>query len=133
MGRRSRPNNDFPGLWPNIRKSIRILRQAHRLNQEELADRIGVLRTTVTNIETGNANTTIEQLYAIAHVFNMDVSALLPTMDDAMQEPKNPETLLEELAACILSASEGNESSMVQAEEIARRILKERELTDAKD
>lgn len=128
MGRKSRPRNDFPSLWPNVRRSVRILRQAHRINQEELAERIGVLRTTVTNIESGHQKTTLEQLYAIARELGVDVWALLPTIEDAAREYRTKEQDLEELAACVLAAADGNQAAMAQAEAMAKRILPDLEM-----
>ena len=113
----------FPGLWPEIRKSIRIIRNAHRVNQETLASLIGVERTTITNIETGASGTTIETIYAIAQALGVDVFAILPPMEDASREYKTDAERLEDLAACVLGAAKGNQASMAQAELIAARVL----------
>lgn len=55
---------------------IRDLRAERGLNQEELAEKVGVFRTYMSRIETGAANPTLTMIYALADALGVDVVAL---------------------------------------------------------
>ena len=52
-----------------IRNSIRELRAAREMTQQELADRIGLTRQTVIAIEGDKYSPSLETAFRIAHVF----------------------------------------------------------------
>ncbi|WP_263378874.1 helix-turn-helix transcriptional regulator [Granulicella paludicola] len=54
---------------PGISNSIRDLRAAHTMTQQDLADRIGVTRQTVIAIEQDKYSPSLEVAFRIAHVF----------------------------------------------------------------
>jgi len=55
-----------------IRNAIRRLRfDHHEMNQQELADRIGVTRQTVNAIENGKYSPSLEVAFRIAEVFGV--------------------------------------------------------------
>ena len=62
-------------------KKIKILREAQHLTQEELANRLGVGRTTVTMWETGSNTPPTKYLMAIAQALNCTVDTLLNDTD----------------------------------------------------
>jgi transcriptional regulator with XRE-family HTH domain len=68
---------------------IRKLREATGMNQQRLADLLGVLRTTVSQIENGEREISAEELKKLAAIFN--VSA-----DNLLNLEKEPEVILEE-------------------------------------
>lgn len=47
-------------------KNLRRIRQAQGLSQTQLADKAGVSQPTVSKLENGNLNATLENIYAIA-------------------------------------------------------------------
>ena len=53
------------------------LRKIHNLSQEELADRIGVTRQTLSKYETGESLPDIEKCVAVANVFDVSVDDLV--------------------------------------------------------
>lgn len=53
-------------------------RQELRLKQQELADTIGISRTTLANIETGRQSIPLERVRPLAAALNMTVDDLLP-------------------------------------------------------
>lgn len=55
---------------------IRDLRAERGLNQEELAEKVGVFRTYMSRIETGAANPTLTLIYALADALGVSVIEL---------------------------------------------------------
>jgi len=49
-------------LAQRLAESLRALRQTHGLTQEQMARRLGVSRPTLTRLESGSQNTTLETL-----------------------------------------------------------------------
>lgn len=64
------------GEW--IGFSVRERREALCLSQQQLADAVGLMRTSITNIEKGRQVTTIEHLYALGAALQCDPRELLP-------------------------------------------------------
>lgn len=58
---------------------IRSRRERMRLTQGELARRVGMTRTSITNIENGKQKVQLHTLYAIASVLEVSPQALLPS------------------------------------------------------
>lgn len=58
-------------------EKIRLIRNENRLSQEELADRLGVSRQTVSKWELGNAYPEIDKLIAISNVYQVSIDYLL--------------------------------------------------------
>ncbi|WNO83030.1 helix-turn-helix transcriptional regulator [Streptococcus suis] len=56
---------------------IKTLRKQAGLSQQELADKIGVLRETISNWERGVSRTNVENIERIATFFQVPVSDLL--------------------------------------------------------
>ena len=69
-----------------VGKKIRMARQAVGLNQEELADKVDLQRTSITNIEAGNQKVQIYTLYKISEALRKPMISLLP------QDTQNSET-----------------------------------------
>jgi transcriptional regulator with XRE-family HTH domain len=71
-----------------IAEKVKMARQAANLSQAELADKIGMKRTSITNIENGQQKIQIYTLYLISEVLHLPVFALLPT-SDSLELDKN--------------------------------------------
>ena len=72
---------------------IKNLRSAGRLKQEALASRVGLSRTSITNIEGGKQRILIDQLYAIADALSVEPCRLLPArsqLNGSKGIPPNP-------------------------------------------
>jgi transcriptional regulator with XRE-family HTH domain len=67
--------NDF---YTTIGTNIRTIRKARGMSQEQLAAGIGLLRTSVANIEAGRQRVPLHTLEPIAAALNVTVGALLP-------------------------------------------------------
>jgi len=75
----------------DIGKNIKKLREARKLTQEELAEKLFVTRQTVSNYETGRSRPDLDMLMSIAQVLETDVSSVLygpPVPPDRGREVK---------------------------------------------
>ena len=64
------------GDFPNVFKFLRL---REKLSQQELADKIGVAKSTISMYENGNREPDFEMLEKIADFFNVDMNYLLGT------------------------------------------------------
>lgn len=84
-------------LYGRIGKLVRAKREQAKLTQEELAQEVGLTRTSITNIEQGRQKIQIHTLYEIADALKIPPYALLPPF--AKRQPKAVEDhLLREYA-----------------------------------
>lgn len=60
-----------------FRDNLSSLRKLHQLSQEELAERIGVSRQTISKYETGEALPDIEKCRTLAEVFDVSLDDLV--------------------------------------------------------
>ncbi len=65
-------------IYPQVGQKMRKLRMERRLSQKDLAQAIGLSRTSVVNIERGRQKILLHTLYDIADVFEVPVTELLP-------------------------------------------------------
>ena len=56
-----------------IKNNIPILRSQHKITQEELAKAIGVTRATISSVEKGNYNPSLELAFKLARFFNENI------------------------------------------------------------
>jgi transcriptional regulator with XRE-family HTH domain len=79
---------------PPIGERLRAERQAHALSLRDLADRLGVSPSLISQIETGRARPSVSTLYAIANELNVSLDDLLFLDADrggAGMEPRSSE------------------------------------------
>src|SRR2546426_5932917 len=71
---------------------IRIadLRNASKLTQAELAERIGSARTSITNLERGRQQMPLHQLLRISEVLQVDLKDLIPSRDEVQSQERIP-------------------------------------------
>lgn len=69
-------------LWCAIGETIREARGRAHLTQAMLAEAIGVVRTSIVNIEKGRQRLPIDLLYDIADVLGVEATELLPRNAD---------------------------------------------------
>lgn len=72
-------------LYKAIGERIKACRTQARVTQKQLADEIGVERTSITNIESGLQKLPIHQLYRICQALKVDPFDLLPSVEDVQQ------------------------------------------------
>lgn len=77
-------------VYEALGRRIQAARVQARCTQEELARRIGMTRTTITNIERGQQRIQIHTLYAIAEALSVTPEALLPSPKSQGFDDLNP-------------------------------------------
>lgn len=76
-------------LYKEIGKRIRETRELKNINQEELANSIGLSRTSITNIEKGRQKLLVHTLINIAKELSIDVETLLPSYKEPFTKVLN--------------------------------------------
>lgn len=66
-------------LYQSIGSNIRLKRGEKFLNQADLAERVGLTRTSIVNIEQGRQHPTIHLLWRIAEALDTNLFELIPT------------------------------------------------------
>jgi putative transcriptional regulator len=61
---------------PRIRNTVRELRAAHGMTQQDLADKIGLTRQTVIAIEQDKYSPSLETAFRIAEVFGVSLEGV---------------------------------------------------------
>ncbi len=62
---------------PNIAKNIKSLREAQKMTQADLADRVGVTGATISTYEVGTRMPSYEVLISLAQIFHVSTDNLL--------------------------------------------------------
>jgi transcriptional regulator with XRE-family HTH domain len=62
---------------PNIAKNIKSLREAQKMTQAELAERVGVTGATISTYEVGTRMPSYDVLIALAQIFHVSTDNLL--------------------------------------------------------
>lgn len=78
-------------LYSIIGERIRKEREGIGFNQGELAEAVGLLRTSITNIEAGRQRLPIHVLYKIASELGVSVTCLLPEKEEVQTCPTTTE------------------------------------------
>jgi transcriptional regulator with XRE-family HTH domain len=68
----------IPKIYTQIGKCIEMARKAANVDQETLAHKLGLTRTSVSNFENGKQRIQIDTLYRIAAYLGIDARDLLP-------------------------------------------------------
>lgn len=65
-------------VYKIIGKRIKLAREKLGMSQDDLAVQVGVLRTSITNLEAGRQKLPLEGLYQVAEVLQIKIKDLLP-------------------------------------------------------
>jgi transcriptional regulator with XRE-family HTH domain len=76
-------------LYRQIGERLKRRREELGLKQGQLAEAVGLLRTSITNIESGRQRPPIHLLYALCVALNLEVGEVLP----ASEEVSRPSTV----------------------------------------
>lgn len=87
---------EMDDLYAQFGRQLRAARSEARLTQQEVAERVGLTRTSVTNIERGMQHISLRQLYLLAAAVGLHPAQLLPDPEEAA-EGVLPEPALREL------------------------------------
>lgn len=91
------------------------VRRGRRVSQAELGRRIGFSRATIANLEGGDQNVQLHQVYAIAKALDAPIEDLLPKpaeLPDTFAPARNPDDLfLESVKRLISRIGENDENT----------------------
>lgn len=73
-------------FYAEFGKLVRAHRQRLGLTQDQLGERVGLSRTSITNIEQGRQKVLLHQLFLLAGSFEINPDVLLPTTRGAEAE-----------------------------------------------
>lgn len=73
-------------IYQAIGKRVRARRERIPLTQGDLASRIGLTRTSISNIEQGRQKIQIHTLYALAAALDVPATVLLPSERESLGE-----------------------------------------------
>ena len=110
-----------PRLYRSIGEAVRKRRRALGLTQQQLADRLGISRASLANIEVGRQRMLVHHLYGLARELGVEVPALLPPLPELVE--------LEALDDLDIPA----DVSLDQARQLARILREQEAATDMGD
>jgi transcriptional regulator with XRE-family HTH domain len=73
-------------LYRSFGRGLREAREEAGLTQRQVAERVGLTRTSVTNIERGNQHIALHQLFLLADAVGREPTELLPNGEAALEE-----------------------------------------------
>jgi DNA-binding XRE family transcriptional regulator len=72
-------------LYQKIGQKLRQKREAANLTQAKLAEDVGVLRTSITNIEAGRQKAPLHLIYELCAVLQIDIKDVFPPIHDLIE------------------------------------------------
>lgn len=81
------------GLYEEFGKGFRKARREADLTQAQVAERVGLSRTSVTNIERGSQHIALHQLFLLASAVGCEPAELLPDHALALEELLSPDAM----------------------------------------
>jgi transcriptional regulator with XRE-family HTH domain len=84
-------------VYQLVGERICELRKLNNDNQGDLSKKIGISRSSISNIELGRQPASLGLLYQIAQVYNTEISSLLPTLVQIMTIFKTDDKRFNEL------------------------------------
>jgi transcriptional regulator with XRE-family HTH domain len=81
------------GLYKQFGRRLRDLREEAGLTQDQIAERVKLKRTSITNIERGRQHIALHQLFLLAAAVGKSPTELLPDSESALQELLPNETV----------------------------------------
>lgn len=78
-------------FYRDLGHAIRRAREASGLTQSELASKVGLSRTSLTNMELGRQRLLVDQLSTISHALSVTVDSLLPPRELSAQHEQQQE------------------------------------------
>jgi DNA-binding XRE family transcriptional regulator len=77
-------------LYQKLGQQLRQRRELAKLTQAQLAERVTVLRTSITNIEAGRQKAPLHLIYELCAVLQVDIKDMLPLMNDLVEIQNSP-------------------------------------------
>jgi transcriptional regulator with XRE-family HTH domain len=77
---------DQATLYQHVGATIRRQREARGITQAQLATAVGLLRTSIVNVEAGRQRAPLHTLYPICAILGIEVADLLPSVHMVISE-----------------------------------------------
>lgn len=80
-------------LYQILGERIKAQRESKKMNQSDLGDKVGIGRTSISNIEKGRQKPPLSVIYKICHELDLEVYSVLPTyieIQENIQPKENP-------------------------------------------
>ena len=106
-------------VYETLGRSVRARREYNGLTQDQLAKRIGLTRTSITNIEKGRQKIQVHVLCAIAEALDAPSSAFLPVSSSQRPEVTKgpvPNWLMPDEREWVERVLAGKSGSMIDGE-----------------
>ena len=98
---------DFDEIYREVGRKIRQTRENQHLSQDSLAQRLGISRTSMVNIEAGRQRTPLHVLWQIAELLETKLTLLIPTLEELLA-PQNQTVLDREMMKQIEEVANGD-------------------------
>ncbi len=76
------------GVIDMVGENLKKVRKEHKLTQQDIANVLGIDRSTYTFYETGKTNPSINTIYKLAEIYNVTIGYLLGVEDSAAENRK---------------------------------------------
>lgn len=121
------------GLAKTFAEQMRLLREAEKLSQEALGDRVGLDRTVISRIERTHPNLTIARAASIAIALGVGLSRLLKGVgsEAVTPAPSNQESVEELLQRIPHNLKTHREQSKLTQRQLAERLGTDRNWVSA--
>jgi transcriptional regulator with XRE-family HTH domain len=102
---------DFDEIYRGVGRKIRQTRLNQNLSQDSLAQRLGISRTSMVNIEAGRQHTPLHVLWQIAELLETKLTLLIPTPEELLA-PQNQTGLDREMMKQIEEVANGDPATI---------------------
>jgi transcriptional regulator with XRE-family HTH domain len=102
---------DFDEIYRGVGRKIRQTRQNQRLSQESLAQRLGISRTSMVNIEAGRQRAPLHVLWQIAELLETKLTLLIPSPEELLA-PQSQNVLDREMMKQIEEVANGDPATI---------------------
>jgi transcriptional regulator with XRE-family HTH domain len=92
MARRLRADEKL--LYRHIGERLKRRREEIPLTQKQLGELVGLLRTSIANIEAGNQRTPLHTLYNLCLALEIEPKEILPTAEESVSGPVAEKVLI---------------------------------------
>ena len=79
------PPDDAPDVLASFGRAVRVLRTERGLSQERLAERAGIHRTYVADVERGRRNVGLVNVSRLAAALEVDLPTLMAALESARE------------------------------------------------
>jgi transcriptional regulator with XRE-family HTH domain len=98
---------DFDEIYRGVGRKIRQTRENQHLSQDSLAQRLGISRTSMVNIEAGRQHAPLHVLWQIAELLETKLTVLIPSPEELLA-PQNQTVLDKEMLEQIEEVANGD-------------------------